>query len=134
MNEENGLRGGNKYADLALKNKEKHIAAIESDEGGFTPFGFGLDMTDDKRKAIQKWRELFKPYNIWNFEEPYGGADISPLKKQGVPQIGLAVDSQRYFEYHHAASDTFDKVNRRELELGAAAMASLMYLLSQYGL
>ena len=134
MNEENGLRGGKKYAELAEKNKEHHIAAIESDEGGFTPFGFGLDMDSLKRKTIQKWRTLFAPYNINNFEEQYGGADISPLEKQGVPQIGLAVDSQRYFDYHHAASDTFDKVNRRELELGAAAMASLIYLLSQYGL
>jgi hypothetical protein len=134
MNEENGLCGGKKYAELAEQNKEKHIVAIESDEGSFTPFGFALDMTNEKKQSIQKWRNLFLPYNIWNFEEEYGGADISPLKKLNVPQIGLAVDSQRYFDYHHAASDTFDKVNRRELELGAAGMASLIYLLSEYGL
>jgi carboxypeptidase Q len=134
MNEENGLRGGRKYAALAVQNKEKHLAAIESDEGSFTPFGFGLDMTDEKREIIRKWRDLFTPYNIWNFEEKYGGADISPLDTLKVPQIGLSVDSQRYFDYHHAGSDTFDKINRRELELGAAAMASLAFLLSQYGL
>jgi carboxypeptidase Q len=134
MNEENGLRGGRKYAELAQLNNENHIAAMESDAGGSTPLGFGLDMVEEKRKKIQAWRNLFTPYGIWNFEQQYGGADIGPLENQGVPVMGLAVDSQRYFDYHHAPSDTFDKVNRRELELGAAAMASLIYLLSQYGL
>jgi carboxypeptidase Q len=134
MNEENGLRGGRKYAELAKQNNENHIAAIESDAGGFTPFGFGLDMDDEKRKKIQAWKPLFIPYNVWNFDQQYGGADIGPLHEQGVPCLGLSVDSQRYFDYHHAASDTFDKVNRRELELGAAAMAALVYMLQQYGL
>ncbi len=135
MNEENGGMGGAKYAQLAKRDNEKHVAAIESDAGGFTPYGFGLDMTNQKKELIKKWKTLFLPYNIWNFDLGHGGSDIDHLKeKLSVPCIGLAVDSQRYFDYHHAASDTFDKVNRRELELGAAAMGALIYLLSEYGL
>ncbi|WP_428095040.1 hypothetical protein [Candidatus Pollutiaquabacter sp.] len=77
---------------------------------------------------------MFRPYNVWNFEEEHGGADISPLKPSlKVPLVGLVVDSQRYFDYHHAGSDTFDKVNKRELLLGAAAMGSLLYLVSENG-
>jgi hypothetical protein len=56
------------------------------------------------------------------------------LEKYNIPCIGLHVNSQRYFDYHHAASDTIDKVNKRELNLGSAAMAALSYLLSEYGL
>ena len=134
MNEENGLRGGRKYAELAEQNKEKHIAAMESDRGGFTPLGFSLDMTDKPMKQIQSWAPLFKPYQIAMFEPGGGGADISPLKPQGVPLIGFVPDSQRYFDYHHTSIDTFDKVNKRELELGAASMAALIYLIDQYGL
>ncbi len=134
MNEENGLRGGRKYAELAEQNKEKHIAAMESDRGGFTPLGFSLDMAEKPMKKVQAWAPLFKPYQIAMFEPGGGGADISPLKPQDVPLIGFVPDSQRYFDYHHTSIDTFDKVNKRELELGAAAMASLIYLIDQYGL
>ncbi|REJ80209.1 MAG: peptidase M28 family protein [Bacteroidetes bacterium] len=135
MNEENGLRGGNVYAEEAKRKNEKHVAAIESDAGGFTPYGFGLDMDDQKRKKIQSWAPLFRNYKVWNFDYQYGGADITPLKRLlGTPVIGMAVDSQRYFDVHHASSDTFEKVNKRELLLGAAAMTALTYLLSYHGL
>ena len=62
-----------------------------------------------------------------------GGADIGPLGPQGTVLLGLIPDSQRYFDYHHAANDTFDKVNKRELEMGAASMAAMLYLLDKYG-
>jgi carboxypeptidase Q len=133
MNEENGLRGGVKYAELAQKNNEKHIAAIESDGGGFTPRGLGVG---DERafEIIQtRWAKLFVPYMV-EIQNQGGGADISPLRNQGVPLMSLNVDSQRYFDYHHTEIDTFDKVNLRELQLGAAAMAGLIYLISEYGL
>jgi len=134
MNEENGLKGGKKYGEVAAKNKENHIAAVESDAGGFTPQGFGLNMKADKKEKIFRWKNLLLPYGLWNWEGDGDGADISPMTNKGVPGIGLSVDSQRYFELHHAASDTFDKVSRRELELGAASMAALIYLISEYGL
>ena len=134
MNEENGLRGGKKYAAVALEKKEKHVAAIESDAGGFAPTGFGLNMDDDKKTLIAKWKPIFKPYGLFSFENEGDGADISALKNMNVPRLGLEVESQRYFDYHHAPSDTFDKVNKRELLLGAAAMTTMAYLLALYGL
>ena len=76
---------------------------------------------------------MFKPYLIHYFEPGWSGVDIGPLKKDGIVLAGLHPDSQRYFDYHHAESDTFDKVNKRELELGAAAMASMIYMIDQWG-
>ncbi len=134
MNEENGLRGGIKYAEIALKRKEKHIAAIESDRGGFTPRGFTMTAPDAVRKKIQSWKPLLEPYGLTDFNQQGGGADISPLEKQGVPVMEFLPDSQRYFNYHHTKEDTFDKVDKRELELGSAAMAALVYLIDRYGL
>lgn len=130
MNEENGVKGGLAYADQAKGTK--HIAAIESDAGGFTPRGFGID-DSICCASMQRFVPLFKPYSIEYIKQGGGGVDIAPLKKHGCIQIGYIPDSQRYFDYHHTAIDTFDKVNKRELELGAAAISSMLYLLSEYG-
>jgi Predicted aminopeptidases len=134
MNEENGLRGGTKYAELAEKNKEKHIAAMESDRGGFVPRGFTMTATDAVKEKIRSWKPLLEPYGLSDFSQPGGGADIGPLGPLGVPLIGYLPDSQRYFDYHHTPVDTIDKVNKRELELGSASMAALVYLIDKYGL
>ncbi|MDO7845691.1 M20/M25/M40 family metallo-hydrolase [Hymenobacter sp. M29] len=136
MNEENGNRGGTEYARLAAQNQETHVAAIESDGGGFTPRGFGLESDAATLAKVAKWSLLFKPYNADDITAGHGGTDIGPLKEAVHPKalIGYKCDSQRYFDIHHTAADTFDKVNRRELELGGASMASLIYLLSKYGL
>lgn len=133
MNEENGLRGGTKYAEVAKQKGENHIFALESDSGGFTPRGFSFDCDDAVFNKIQTWEPLFKPYLIHYFEKGHGGADIGPLKNESIVLAGLRPDSQRYFDYHHTAIDTFDAVNKRELELGAATMASLVYLADKYG-
>lgn len=133
MNEENGLRGGNKYAAEAKLKNEKHVFALESDAGGFTPRGFSFDLDDANFKQIESWKPLFKPYLIHYFEQGGSGADIGPLKEEGMVLAGLRPDSQRYFDHHHAANDTFDAVNKRELELGGAAMASLIYLMDTHG-
>lgn len=133
MNEENGLRGGKKYAEEAKRKGERHRFAIESDAGGFTPRGFTIDANDANYNKVLGWKSLFKPYLIHFFEKGYGGADINPLKGNIDVLAGLLPDSQRYFDYHHAANDTFDAVNKRELELGAATMACLVYLFDTYG-
>ncbi|HZH69649.1 MAG TPA: M20/M25/M40 family metallo-hydrolase [Flavobacteriaceae bacterium] len=133
MNEENGLRGARKYAEVADKRNENHIVALESDAGGFTPRGFSFECNEADMEQINSWKPLFKPYLIHYFEKGFSGADVRPLKKDGIVLSGLRPDSQRYFDYHHADTDTFDKVNKRELELGAATMASLIYLFDQYG-
>jgi hypothetical protein len=130
-NEENGVRGGNQYAANIKENNEKHIFAIESDGGGFTPRGIGLVMSTEKRQQVQSWKNLFEPYGVHNFEMQYAGTDISPMEPLGVPLAELIPDSQRYFEIHHSDEDTFDKVNRRELLLGAAAMGQLIYMVDK---
>lgn len=133
MNEENGLRGGTEYARWASTTKEKHIFALESDAGGFTPRGFSFDCSPEDFEQVQQWKTLFEPYLVHLFEQGGSGADINPLKTEGLVLAGLRPDSQRYFDHHHAENDTFEHVNKRELELGAAAMASLVYLYDTYG-
>lgn len=137
MNEENGGKGGEKYAELAKLNNEKHIAAIESDAGGFSPRGFNFAAakeTKERREKVVKWKYLFEPYGINDFSKDGGGADISPLGKQDVLLIGLMPDPTRYFDFHHTDNDIFKNVNKRELELGGAATTMLLYLLVEHGL
>ena len=112
MNEENGLRGGNKYAVEAKRKEEFHVFALESDAGGFTPRGFSFDTNEENFQQIKNWETLFSPYLVNRFVRGGSGADIGPLKNQGIISVlaGLSPDSQRYFDYHHAANDTFDKV------------------------
>ena len=133
MNEENGLRGGRKYAEEAKRKGEKHVFALESDAGGFTPRGFSFDCDAENFARIEGWKSLFEPYLIHQFSKGGSGADISPLKNDDIVLAGLRPDSQRYFDHHHAANDTFDAINKRELELGAATMTSLVYLMDKYG-
>ncbi|UGU15259.1 M20/M25/M40 family metallo-hydrolase [Sinomicrobium kalidii] len=132
MNEENGLRGGNKYAEEAKAKNEKHLFALESDAGGFTPRGFTFECNDGDFARIESWKPLFEPYLIHLFEKGYSGADIRPLAGDDIILAGLMPDSQRYFDHHHAANDTFEHVNKRELQLGAATMAALVYLVDKY--
>ncbi|MBC7887688.1 MAG: M20/M25/M40 family metallo-hydrolase [Ferruginibacter sp.] len=134
MNEENGGRGAQKYLDLARLNNEKHIFGLESDAGGFTPRGFSLDMKSDAIAKILQWKSLFYEYGVYDFSPGGSGADIGPLKAIGTALAGLKPDSQRYFDVHHAATDVFETVSRRELYLGAVNMAALIYLVDKYGL
>ncbi|NDC29505.1 MAG: peptidase M28 family protein [Bacteroidetes bacterium] len=134
MNEENGLKGGLKYAELAELNKEKHVAAIETDAGGFMPREIGIAVSEEKLLGLQPWQKLLAPYGIQTINIHGGGADIGPLKKQGVVMIGYHPDGQKYFDYHHTDADTFDKVNKRELQFGAVTLSGLMWLISEYGL
>lgn len=132
MNEENGLRGGTTYAAEAQRKGEKHLCAIETDAGGFTPRGFTFDGNGDVFETlferIKPLRPYFEPYNM-TLNPGGGGADIGPLKPQNVLLCGYYPDSQRYFDFHHTAADVFEVVNKRELELGAGSLAALIYLL-----
>jgi hypothetical protein len=134
-NEENGGRGGAKYADEAKAKNEKHLFALESDAGGFTPRGLGLSGTEEQYQKFLTWKELIAPYGASEFNKGGGGSDIGPLNKAFNTATGsLNPDSQRYFDIHHARSDVFENVNKRELELGAVNMAALIYLVDKYGL
>jgi hypothetical protein len=105
---------------------------MESDSGGFSPRGFSIDSDEMNFSKITGWKKLFEPYLIHIFEKGHSGTDVEPIQSDGIVKIGLHPDSQRYFDYHHASNDKFDAVNKRELELGAATMASLMYLFDKY--
>lgn len=138
MNEENGARGADTYA-LEAKNKgEKHIVAIESDRGGFAPRGFSVEGLDSVQtlclNKLNSWKHLFAPYLVHIFVKGGSGVDVSRLKDQHVALLGFIPDSQRYFDVHHASEDKFEHVNKRELELGSASIAALVWLFSEYGL
>lgn len=132
MNEENGLRGGKIYASEAARKGETHFCAIETDAGGFTPRGFTFDAANEVFEPlfekVKTLRPYFEPYHL-SLNPGGSGADISPLKPQGGLLCGYYPDSQRYFDFHHTAADIFENVNKRELELGAASITTLIYLL-----
>ena len=134
INEENGQRGAFKYNEESKIKKENHVFAIESDTGGFSPSGFSIDSNEEKFKIIEKWSTYFKPYLIHHFEKGGSGADISFLKNKNNVLVGFRTDSQRYFDYHHSENDVFSSINKRELELGAASMASFVYLVDYFKL
>ena len=134
MNEENGLRGAKEHADEAKRKGENHIFSLESDAGGFTPRGFQFDGSEAAFNKVLGWQSLFKPYLIHYFEKGGSGADVGPLKTATNVVAGLRPDSQRYFDHHHASNDTFEHVNKRELELGVATMTALVYLFDKYGI
>ncbi|WP_415327057.1 M20/M25/M40 family metallo-hydrolase [Chryseobacterium sp. MMS23-Vi53] len=130
-NEENGVKGGVQYGKVAKDNNEKHLFAIETDAGGFTPRGISLEMDNEKRKQIQSWANLFIPYGVYDFKNTYSGTDLYPLHDMGVPTAELVPDSQRYFDIHHTEEDTFEKVNRRELLLGASTLTQIIYMIDK---
>ncbi|MEI6898863.1 MAG: M20/M25/M40 family metallo-hydrolase [Bacteroidota bacterium] len=148
MDEEMDQRGAKTYAEYAMgkshamlpsskfkiPSPEYHIAAIEADRGGTTPFGFSIDASDDQYGKIKGWKELFSPYGLYMFDKGGSGVDVGKLKPLGTALIALVTDSQRYFDYHHSANDSFDHISQRELQLGSFAMAALVYLIDEYGL
>ena len=134
MDEENGGVGADKYLALAQEKKEQHIFGLESDGGGFAPRGFSFEITDSLLQKVKQWQPLFYPYGVYELKKGGSGADVGPLRVLGATVVGLHVDGQRYFDLHHAATDVFENVNKRELHLGALNMAALIYLVDKYGL
>lgn len=132
MNEESLGRGAEKYAEEVKRTNEKHLAAIESDAGGFSPRGFAMEGPEMHCAKVRSWKPLFEPYGVYDFGRRGAGADVEPLTKQNILAMELIPDGQRYFDYHHAATDVFANINKRELEMGAAAMASLVFMIDSH--
>src|SRR5450432_2139807 len=133
--EENGGRGAAKYSSEAKIKMEKHLFALESDAGGFTPRGFSIKGKPAQLAILQSWIPLLLPYGVYSIDDHVSGADVELLTDSlGTLSAELIPDNQRYFDYHHAASDVFENVNKRELELGAINMTALIYLVDKYGL
>jgi hypothetical protein len=138
MNEENGNMGGKGYAQKAKKSGENHVLAIESDRGGFSPRGFNIKSDSNKIEFVRQFKSILEEYGLHHFEQGYAGVDISPLAtdenivNSDLIMMGLVPDSQRYFDYHHSDADVFEAVNKRELELGCAAITAMVYLMDKY--
>lgn len=132
MNEEMTSTGGREYALQAEKQGEIHYAALESDRGVMSPVGFTFSATGERLEKLRELESFFRPYNISYFERGGGGSDIAPLAALGAMQIGYIPDVQRYFWFHHSANDTFEQVNLREMQLGSAAITSLVYLIDLF--
>jgi hypothetical protein len=129
MNEENGNRGGRTYAAQADEKGEKHICALESDRGGFLPIGFDIVGDSTQVEWVREIKPVVYPFGLFAFDPGYGGVDINPLREYypDILMLGLAPNSQEYFDYHHSDADVFEAVNKRELELGCAAMATMLF-------
>lgn len=134
MDEEINQSGAEKYAKKVGQENKEHIVAIESDGGGFLPLGFTIDADDSIIDILREQTDKLLDYGCYKTIKGFGGVDIKPLAKYNVPLVGLLTNTQRYFEYHHSENDTFEKVSRRELQLGTAMIASFVYLIDKYGI
>jgi len=134
MDEELYQSGGDAYAKSVKEKGEKHLLALESDGGAFTPRYFTISANEEVVAELAKYQPLLHPYGIDEIKAGWGGVDIGPLKSQGIPLAGYGTDSQRYFDLHHSANDSFDKINLRELQLGCGNMAAFIYLIDKYGI
>ncbi len=137
INEENGNRGGKRYAAVATEEHDsglRHVAAMESDAGGFVPRGVRMDAPDEGVAMVRGWAETLEPYNLHYFGRGGAGVDIGPLKNlEPRPLLmGLVPDGQRYFDLHHSSQDVWENVHKRELELGAATCASMVLMLDRH--
>ena len=137
MNEENGLKGGHAYFDQSTRKEElqKHVAAIESDAGAAPPVGFITTLEGKALERVQSRMKLFSRVTPLRFESSqHTGADTSPLTDAGVPGFGLVPDPRHYFDYHHSAADTLDKVDPKALAQDTAAVAALAWVLAEEGI
>ncbi len=134
MDEEVSGTGSVTYAEHVRNKGEKHLAAIECDRGGTSPVGFYIDAPGETIERIAQWKPLFLPFGIHVFTRGGSGADVGRLKEFNTVLIGYLPDTNRYFDYHHSPNDTFEKVNKREMQMGSAANAALIFLIDKYGL
>lgn len=132
MNEENGLVGGNTYAQEERANIAKHFAAIESDLGASHPLGFLFTGKPEALAFLTPVSAILRDQGAGMSQlQPGGvGADIGPLTRVGVPSFAPFFDTRTYFNYHHTAADTLDKVDPRHLRETGSVMAVLAYALA----
>ncbi len=129
-NEENGLRGGRAYREHHIDELDDHVLAIESDGGVFKPQGFGFTGSDNAYRTIREIGTLLNRIDAGQITRGGGGADIGPIMKDGVPGMGLRVEGEKYFWYHHTHADTIDKLDPREMAECVAAMAVMAYVVA----
>ncbi len=134
MNEENGVRGGDAYFEANTARLKNHVAAIESDAGGGAPLGILANVTSDSLKRLQPVTLALKPIKatVLKHVDHSIGTDIEDLQdKGGVPGFEPYLDTRSYFDYHHTAADTLDKVEPEALRRHVAVLAVLLYALAE---
>lgn len=132
-NEENGAKGALAYRDKVMERGEleRHQLALEVDYGVFRPLGFGFNGTPDALRMLQPIAALMAPLGALHVRAGASGTvDIVPLHQQGVPIMGLDVDTEKYFWYHHSAKDTVDKLDARQVAECVAAVAVMAYVVA----
>ena len=129
-NEENGGKGNKGYRDMHMDEMDKHVLAIESDGGVFSPEGFGFSGNESAREIVEEIHELMKPIGANTISEGGRAADVAPLNDEGVPVMSLKVGGSKYFWYHHTNADTFDKIDFNEFNRCIAAMAIMAYVVA----
>jgi hypothetical protein len=135
MSEEFGGIGGQEYARQARDKAENHIAALESDCGGYAPVGFTVDGSKEVLAQVRAWRPFFQPLHADRIVAGGSGTDVEPLSEElGIPSFGFTPDPKHYFDLHHSALDVLSAVNAKELSAGAAAQAIFTYLVAEQGL
>ena len=132
-NEENGARGERAYFESVQQSMAKQIAAIESDEGGGRALGFIGAMSKDSPDLLRPVVEALRPIGatVMQRRDTEVGSDIGSLEARGMPGFAPLVDAQHYFDYHHTAADTLDKVNPQDLASQVATMAVLAFYLAE---
>jgi carboxypeptidase Q len=132
MDEESGGRGRQAYSAAHSAEFANHVAAIESDLGAAHPLGFNVKMSAQAMEALKPVQKILESFgaNLIKGVPFSPGADISSMSQAGVPALGIMQDGRTYFNYHHTAADTLDKINPAELRENAAAMAVMGYALA----
>jgi carboxypeptidase Q len=132
MDEETGGRGHDAYAKAHESEMPTHVAAIESDMGAAHPLGFNVKISANALPALKPVQDVLRTFgaNLIKTTNYSPGSDIAPLAQKGVPTLGILQDSRTYFNYHHTAADTLDKIVPQELSENAAAMAVMGYALA----
>jgi hypothetical protein len=131
-NEEFGLSGAKAYAAAYRGTMDKHVLGIESDLGAFQPYGLLARVAPDRLPAVRSMQSLLAPLGVaYLGNEASGGADVGRLRELGMPVMDLETDAAPYFDLHHTANDTFDKVDPAMVRLNVAAIAVIAYLAAE---
>jgi Zn-dependent M28 family amino/carboxypeptidase len=131
-NEEFGLSGAKAYAAAYKDQVDKHVLGLESDLGAFQPYGLAARVAPDKLPLVRTIQSVLEPLGVaYLGTEASGGADVGQLRPLGMPVLDVKTDAEPYFDLHHTANDTFDKVDPQLVRLNVAAFAVIAYLAAE---
>jgi hypothetical protein len=132
-NEENGLHGARAYAKAHADELGKHIIAAESDFGAAPIYAFASRVSDQSLPIVAQMAELLAEIGVgYAGNQGRSGADVSPLKKAGTATMALYQDGTKYFDLHHTADDTMDKIVKEEIAQNVAAWVVFVSLAAEY--